>query len=155
MREVIMDFTTYDDEALDQLRIDVLNEQDRRYRIASAPAAIDALNRDYLAAEQAKRGQAWVQPLGTHDAYPEGWQVTKDGNTWESLTPANVGPPGASGWREVVGKEDTPAAWVQPTGAHDAYVKGAKVTFEDSVYESLIDANTYSPTAYPAGWKKL
>lgn len=40
----------------------------------------------------------------------------------------------------------------QPTGAHDAYAKGDKVTFEGKHYISLIDANVYSPTAYPAGW---
>lgn len=40
----------------------------------------------------------------------------------------------------------------QPTGAHDAYAKDAKVTFEGKHYISLIDANVYSPTAYPAGW---
>jgi len=42
--------------------------------------------------------------------------------------------------------------WTQPTGAHDAYNIGDKVTFEGQVYESTIDANTYSPTDYPAGW---
>ena len=41
----------------------------------------------------------------------------------------------------------------QPTGAHDAYAKDAKVTFEGKHYKSLIDANVYSPTAYPQGWK--
>ena len=48
--------------------------------------------------------------------------------------------------------------WKQPTGAHDAYAKGDKVYFptaNDFVYESLIAANTYSPTSYPAGWKKV
>ena len=44
--------------------------------------------------------------------------------------------------------------FVQPTGAHDAYNKGDKVTFEGKHYISLIDANVYSPTAYPAGWQK-
>ena len=41
----------------------------------------------------------------------------------------------------------------QPTGAHDAYAKGAKVTFKGAHYISLIDANVYSPEAYPAGWQ--
>lgn len=41
----------------------------------------------------------------------------------------------------------------QPTGAHDAYAKDAKVTFEGKHYKSLIDANTYSPTTYPQGWE--
>lgn len=40
----------------------------------------------------------------------------------------------------------------QPTGAHDAYAKDDKITFEGKHYISLIDANVYSPTAYPAGW---
>ena len=46
--------------------------------------------------------------------------------------------------------------WVQPTGAHDAYQTGDKVHYpgkNDPVYESLIDNNAWSPTAYPAGWK--
>lgn len=58
-------------------------------------------------------------------------------------------------WKEIIIVVDIPV-WVQPTGAHDAYRIGAKVhfpTISDPVYESLIDYNTYSPTAYPAGWK--
>lgn len=46
-------------------------------------------------------------------------------------------------------------AWKQPTGAHDAYNKGDCVTFNGSTYESIINANVWSPTGYPAGWKKL
>lgn len=48
------------------------------------------------------------------------------------------------------------SVWVQPTGAHDAYQKGDKVhfpTINDQVYESLIDANIWSPTVY--GWVKI
>ena len=43
--------------------------------------------------------------------------------------------------------------WVQPTGAHDAYAKGDKVTYKSKRYISLIDGNTYSPDDYPAGWE--
>ena len=45
--------------------------------------------------------------------------------------------------------------WIQPTGAQDAYALGAKILFNGKTYESLITANTYSPTAYPAGWKLI
>jgi len=45
--------------------------------------------------------------------------------------------------------------WVQPTGSHDAYNIGGKVIFEGQTYESLINANVYSPTAYPQGWKLI
>jgi len=44
------------------------------------------------------------------------------------------------------------ADWVQPTGAQDAYNIGDRVLFEGHIYESLINANTWSPVVYPAGW---
>lgn len=47
------------------------------------------------------------------------------------------------------------AEWVQPTGAQDAYNTGDRVLFNGSTYESLINANTWSPTAYPAGWQLI
>lgn len=45
--------------------------------------------------------------------------------------------------------------WVQPTGAHDAYQVGDRVTFEGKGYESLINANVWSPAVYAAGWKEI
>lgn len=53
----------------------------------------------------------------------------------------------------VVSLDEWPE-FVQPTGAHDAYKKGDKITFNGKHYISLIDANVYSPAAYPAGWKE-
>ena len=44
--------------------------------------------------------------------------------------------------------------WVQPTGEHDAYQTGDKVTYNGERYISLIDGNTWAPDAYPAGWEK-
>lgn len=32
---------------------------------------------------------------------------------------------------------------------------GDRVSFEGSDYESLIAGNVWSPTGYPAGWRKL
>ena len=56
-------------------------------------------------------------------------------------------------------KSKAPAAvipeWKQPAGGHDAYQKGDKVMFGGKVYESLIDANVWSPTGYPAGWQMI
>lgn len=42
--------------------------------------------------------------------------------------------------------------WEQPDNTN-AYMTGDKVRFEGVVYESTIDNNIWSPTAYPAGWK--
>ena len=47
------------------------------------------------------------------------------------------------------------AEFKKPTGAHDAYQKGDKVSFEGAIYESIIDANVYSPTEFADGWKKI
>lgn len=41
----------------------------------------------------------------------------------------------------------------QPTGAHDAYNTGDKVTFNGKHYICKTDACTWSPSDYPAGWE--
>lgn len=41
----------------------------------------------------------------------------------------------------------------QPTGAHDAYMKDDKVTYNGKHYISTMDNNVYSPDAYPQGWQ--
>lgn len=116
----------------------------------------------------------WTQPLGAVDAYNIGDIVSYNGKLYKSIINANVWAPDVypAGWEEYTestsggdsgetgGTTDTPSTetvldFVQPTGAHDAYKKGDKVKFEGKVYESLIDANVYSPSAYPAGWKEI
>lgn len=42
--------------------------------------------------------------------------------------------------------------WVQPVGTSDAYMKGDIVSYEGTLYISLIDNNVWSPVAYPDGW---
>lgn len=39
--------------------------------------------------------------------------------------------------------------------AAQAFAKGELGWWNDSVYESLLDANVYTPDAYPAGWEKM
>jgi hypothetical protein len=57
-------------------------------------------------------------------------------------------------WKIV---EETPSVqeWKQPTGAHDAYNIGDRVLFNGKTYESVINANVWSPAVYPAGWKEI
>ena len=46
--------------------------------------------------------------------------------------------------------------WSQPTGAHDAYNKGDKVSHNEKHWESLIDANVYEPSeSVPTLWALL
>ena len=122
----------------------------------------------------------WTQPLCAVDAYNLGDIVSYNGKLYKSIINANVWAPDVypAGWEEYTEstsggdsgetgggdsgttEPETPPTetipdFVQPTGAHDAYKKGDRVKFEGKIYESLIDANTYSPSAYPAGWKEM
>lgn len=40
--------------------------------------------------------------------------------------------------------------WIQPTGSHDAYAKGDKVTHNSKKWTSDVDANVWEPGVY--GW---
>lgn len=42
--------------------------------------------------------------------------------------------------------------WVQPLGASDAYNTGDIVSYNGTLYKSVIDGNVWAPDAYPAGW---
>lgn len=48
--------------------------------------------------------------------------------------------------------DGTPNEWVQPDSTN-GYMIGDKVIFERLIYESIIDNNIWSPSAYPNGWK--
>jgi chitodextrinase len=55
-------------------------------------------------------------------------------------------------WRLVRAPSDgVIPSWRQPLGAHDAYAKGARVTYAGKVWESNISANVWAPGVY--GWK--
>lgn len=126
----------------------------------------------------------WKQPDSVN-AYMTGDKVMFEGQTYESLIDNNVWSPSAnpSGWQLVEEKVEEPETpiepeppvepeepeipvepeepevetvpeWKQPTAANP-YKKGDKVMFEGKVYESTIDGNVWSPSAYPAGWQLI
>ena len=88
--------------------------------------------------------------VSTHEGL-NSWEpgtLAFDGRIWEYVE-ENTNTPG------VEDQSDEPKAvleFIQPTGAHNAYSKGDKVTYNGKVYESVIDNNVWSPDAYPAGW---
>ena len=149
-----MDIGSVSDAELRRLKRMIDGELSRRETLATAEKRAADLNAEFLAAAGVTDGDVWRQPTSAVDAYPKDWTVQHGGKTWVSLTPANVWQPGISGWREVVEEGSGAPEWVQPTGAHDAYQTGDTVTFEGQEYVSLIDGNTWSPTAYPQGWEK-
>lgn len=44
--------------------------------------------------------------------------------------------------------------YVQPTGAHDAYHVGDKITYNGKHYKCVMDGCVWTPDAYPQGWKE-
>ena len=53
----------------------------------------------------------------------------------------------------VVVSIDEYPEWVQPTGAHDAYNTGDKVSYNGKHYICAADANVYAPDVY--GWTEV
>ena len=72
-------------------------------------------------------------------------------NSQESWTPIAA----TSLWAKVlIPDPEVIPDWEQPDSTN-AYQIGDKVKFEGKTYESLINNNIWSPTAYPAGWKEI
>lgn len=79
---------------------------------------------------------------------PQLYKVAQTHTSQADWTPDN-----AASLYTAIGLDDSGyPVWSQPTGAHDAYNKGDIVNYNGVLYESVIDGNTYSPDAYPAGW---
>lgn len=52
-------------------------------------------------------------------------------------------------------QEEEYPEFVQPTGSHDCYNKGDKVTFKEKRYICQIDNCVWDPETYPAGWEEV
>lgn len=107
----------------------------------------------------------WTQPTGAHNAYGVGDKVhypDSDSPVYVSTIDGNVWSPDAypTGWKldgEGGGSEEpeepggeTYPEWVQPTGAHDAYSKGDRVSHNGKNWVSDADGNVWEPGVY--GW---
>lgn len=139
----------------------------------------DALTDPEELPEDASDVPEWVNPGTDHSAmYREGdivryqgklvrsthkglnsWEpgtLAFDGRIWEVIEEAGEAPEGEEAEETTESPEQpTAPAYRQPSGAHDAYKQGDRVTYNGAVYESTINANVWAPDTYPAGWKKL
>lgn len=53
-------------------------------------------------------------------------------------------------WTRIADPAQEWPEWIQPTGAHNAYAKGAKVSHNSKHWISDVDANVWEPGVY--GW---
>ena len=58
------------------------------------------------------------------------------------------------GTEEPTEPEEYPE-FVQPTGAHDAYNTGDKITYNGKKYVCKMDGCVWNPDTYPAGWEEV
>lgn len=76
------------------------------------------------------------------------YQVLQDHTSAAEWTPDTA----TSLYKKIGVTEDGFPEWVQPLGATDAYNTGDVVSYNGTLYQSVIDGNVWSPEAYPAGW---
>ena len=96
----------------------------------------------------------WEQPVADAEGnwpYNGGEVVWHNGRLWRNVTEGvpNVWEPGVSGWHDA--PESGLPAWVQPTGAHDAYPLNAEVTHNGQNWRNTgSNANVWEPGVF--GW---
>lgn len=86
--------------------------------------------------------------------YPTYWEeVTIYGEVVNPIEPTEPEQPEVNPDEpETGGETESAPNFIQPTGEHDAYSAGDRVTYNGKVYESTIDNNVWSPDTYPQGW---
>lgn len=86
--------------------------------------------------------------------YGEGDIVAYGGTLYRIVTPhtsqGSWAPDVAPALWEPCAPDGVIPEWQQPTGAHNSYPLGAKVTYDGKVWESTVDANTWQPGVF--GW---
>ena len=62
---------------------------------------------------------------------------------------------GEEGTEEPVEPVEEYPEYKQPTGAHDAYKIGDKITYNGKKYICKMDGCVWTPDVYPAGWEEV
>lgn len=89
----------------------------------------------YAAGERVQHGGALYKCVQGHPAQSD----------WAPDTATSL-------WTPIANPAEEWPLWSRPLGSHDAYEKGAKITFENARYISAMGENIYSPSEYPTAW---
>lgn len=97
-----------------------------------------------------------IYPLWTLTSYAVGDRVQYNEKLYKCVqahtAQADWTPDATAALWVVVSLDEYPQ-WVQPTGAHDAYNKGDKVSYNGKHYVCTTNANVYAPDVY--GWEEV
>lgn len=118
-------------------------------------ALIESLSTS-LSDETALTGVELFPPWSVGKSYITGDRVQYEGTLHKCVqghtSQADWTPPVTPALWTAVSLDEYPE-WVQPTGAHDAYSKGDKVTHNGKRWTSDVDNNTWEPGVY--GWTEV
>lgn len=147
----------------------ILNERD--YELVDI---LDKIDEYYIKSKLSKEQKEELEEEARQNALPENsyadFQKQIDDlaeKIKELQVTVNTNAQGMSAIKEAVeklGGEITPPEkpteeeypeYVQPTGAHDAYKVGDKITYNGKKYECIFDGCVWTPDAYPQGWKEI
>lgn len=102
----------------------------------------------YVAGDTVRyEGKAW-EVIQAHTSQPD-WTPETATALFKEITPEKVVDEETGEEAEII------PDFVQPTGSHDTYDKGDKVLFQDKIYTSTVDNNSYSPIDYAEGWEEV
>lgn len=59
------------------------------------------------------------------------------------------------GTEETTKPDEEYPEYIQPTGSHDAYNTGDKITYNSKKYVCKMDGCVWNPDTYPAGWEEV
>ena len=101
----------------------------------------------YEIGKEYKTGDRFTDGLnGVGD--PQLYKVSQDHTSQADWKPSNT----PSLYKAIGVTEDGYDEWSQPTGAHDTYNKGDIVWYQEKLYISTVDGNTYAPGVVNGQW---
>ena len=147
----------------------ILNERD--YELVDI---LDKIDEYYIKSKLSKEQKEELEEEARQNALPENsyadFQKQIDDlaeKIKELQVTVNANAQGMSAIKEAVEKlggvitppekpaEEEYPEYVQPTGAHDAYKVGDKITYNGKKYECIYDGCVWNPDVYPQGWKLI
>lgn len=143
--KVTATFVEYSKEIVDSQTVNSIN-----FVTLAEQGAIDPVT----AGEHVELFQKWEPNInyktGQIRAYNDKlYKCNQDHTSQESWTP-DVSP---SLWSQISDPTVEYPEWIQPIGAHDAYMAGDKVSHSDKKWTSDIDNNVWEPGVY--GWTEV
>ena len=153
-----MDLPNKTDAELDEMRRAIGSEIRRRARMGASPERLDQTVREYQEEVGIKDGDDWVNPATALTRPMKGAKRTHKGKLWRSTIDHNVFEPGVSGWKLEAETDPETGETIyppfnRPSGAHDAYEAGDRITWTDGeVYEANRDGVDWPPEVAPQDW---